>query len=197
MKGMKNGRKPGQIGANWQEPQEQAYNYLIDAFTTAPILHHYDPAKQLRVETDASKYALAGILSQQFEDGWHPIAYFSRKFSSPELNYQIYDKELMAIVMSFRHWRHYLEGARDIEVFSDHQNLKQFMSQTSLNGRQARWLIQLVPYDFKIFYRKGSLNLADAPSRRPDYCIEQLEDNMLVSQLLPSLRAKVAKFDKD
>src|SRR5881392_3389973 len=71
------------------------------------------------------------------------------------------------------------------------------MDQTSLNGRQARWLLQLVPYDFQIFYRKGSLNPADAPSRRPDYCAGQLEDDTLVSQLLPSLRAKVAKSSID
>src|SRR5437773_4389669 len=67
------------------------------------------------------------------------------------------------------------------------------MDQTSLNGRQARWLLQLVPYDFQIFYRKGSLNPADAPSRRPDYCAGRQEDDTPVSQLLPSLRSKVAE----
>ena len=67
------------------------------------------------------------------------------------------------------------------------------MDQTSVNGRQTRWLLQLVPYDFQIFYRKGLLNPADAPSRRPDYCAGQLEDDTPVSQLLPSLRSKVAE----
>ena len=118
MKGIKNGRKPGQIGTDWQESQEQAYHRLIDAFTTAPVLRHYDPSSSIRVETDASHY--------------------SRKFTGAELRYPVYDKELMAIVMSFRHWRHYLEGAQDVEVFSNHQNLKKFIDQTSLNGRQAR-----------------------------------------------------------
>ena len=124
---------------------------------------------------DASGTAYAGILSQQWKDGWHPIAYFSRKFSGPELHYPVYDKELMAIVMSFRQWRHYLEGVPEIEVWSDHANLKRFMSQTVLNGRQARWLIQLAPYDFTIQYRRGTLNPADGPSRRPDYMTEQGE----------------------
>ena len=73
---------------------------------------------------DASGIAYAGILSQKWEDGWHPIAYFLRKFSGSELNYPIYDKELMAIIMSFRQWRHYLEGAPRIEVWLDHKNLK-------------------------------------------------------------------------
>jgi len=77
-----------------------------------------------RLETDASENALASILSQLSEDGWHPIAYYPRKFSGAEMSNPIYDKELMAIVMSFRHWRHYLDGATETEVFSDQENLK-------------------------------------------------------------------------
>src|SRR5436190_14759444 len=86
---MKNGKKPGLIANNWQEPQQEAFEQLIDAFITAPVLRHYDPDCKLRMETDASGTACAGILSQKWKDGWHPIAYFSRKFSGPELNYPI------------------------------------------------------------------------------------------------------------
>jgi hypothetical protein len=68
--------------------------------------------------------AYAGILFQKWEDGWYPITYFSKKFSRAELNYPIYNKKLMAIIMSFRQWRYYLEGTPEIEVWSDHQNLK-------------------------------------------------------------------------
>ena len=193
--GMKKGKKPGLIADNWQEREQESFEQLIDAFIAAPVLRHYDPDRHLRLETDASGTAYAGILSQKWEDGWHPIAYFSRKFSGPELNYPIYDKELMAIVMSFKQWRHYLEGAPETEVWSDHQNLKQFMAQTVLNGRQARWLLQLAPYDFTIHYRKGSLNPADGPSRRPDYLVERevVEDSdTSVSRLIPTLSNKLA-----
>src|SRR5438876_3086322 len=190
---MKNGKKPGLIANNWQKPQQEAFEQLIDAFITAPVLRHYDPDRKLRMETDASGTACAGILSQKWKDGWHPIAYFSRKFSGPELNYPIYDKELLAIILGFRQWRHYLEGASEIEVWSDHQNLKQFMSQTMLNGCQARWLLQLAPYDFTIHYRKGSLNLADGPSCRPDYLAEQeAVEETAVGKLMPSLVNKLA-----
>ena len=137
--------------------------------------------------------AYVGILSQKWEDGWHPIAYLSKKFSGAELNYPVYDKELMAIAMSFRQWRHYLEGAPEIEVWSDHQNLKQFMSQTHLNGRQVCWMIQLAPYDFTIFYRKGSLNPADGPSRRPDYLTDrEVVEETSVGKLMPTLSNKLA-----
>src|SRR5438045_931128 len=156
--GMKNGKKPGLIADCWQKPQQEAFEQLIDAFITAPVLWHYDPDRKLHMETDASGTACAGILSQKWKDRWHPIAYFSRKFSGPELNYPIYDKELLAIILGFHQWRHYLEGASEIEVWSDHQNLKQFMSQMMLNGHQARWLLQLAPYDFTIHYHKGSLS---------------------------------------
>jgi RNase H-like domain found in reverse transcriptase len=121
---MKNGRKPGVIGSDWQEPQQRAFEYLIDRFTTAHILRHYDPKIPIRLEMDASQWALAGVLSQRFDDGWHPIAFCSRKFNGAEQYYPIYDKEMMAVVFSFDHWRHYLDGATDIEVFTDHQNLK-------------------------------------------------------------------------
>jgi len=190
--GMKNGRKPGLIGHEWQEPQQHAFERLIDCFTTAPILRHYDPRLPCRLETDASRAALAGVLSQRHKDGWHPIAFFSRKFSDSEWNYPIYDKEMLAIVKSFEHWRHYLDGAIGTEVYSDHQNLKDFMSQTRLNGRQTRWLIKLLPYDFRLFYRKGTLNPADGPSRRTDYLASAKEvDSTPTTHLLPALRSRL------
>jgi hypothetical protein len=192
LRGLKNGKKPGLIADNeWQAPQQKAFEQLIGAFITAPVLRHYDPSLPLRLETDASSTACAGILSLKWEDGWHPIAYCSKKFSGPEVHYPIHDKELLAIVWSFKQWRHYMEGAPGIEVWSDHENLKRFMSQTTLNGRQARWLMQLAPYDFSIHYRKGSLNPADGPSRRPDY-MEDEAPNTTVSRLMPTLANKLA-----
>jgi hypothetical protein len=105
---------------------------------------------------------------------------------------------MMAIVMSFKHWHHYLNGAL-VEVFSDHQNLRSFMSQTQLNGRQTRWLIKLLPYNFRIFYRKGALNPADGLSRRPDYLadVEEVNNQTPVSQLLPTLSTQVVPEGKE
>ena len=66
---MKNGWIPGLIGHEWQEPQQHTFERLIDCFTTAPVLRHYDPRLPCRLETDASRAALAGVLSQRHEDG--------------------------------------------------------------------------------------------------------------------------------
>ena len=165
---------------------------LIEIFITAPILRYYNLSLLARVETDASSIACVGILSLLWEDGWYPVVYVSKKFSGAELHYPIYDKELYAIVWSFQEWRHYLEGAPNIEVWLDHKNLKGFMKQKTLNGRQARWLLKLAPYDFTIHYRKGKLNPADGPSRRPDYVDAAETPDTVVARLMPSLENKLA-----
>lgn len=169
LKGSKNGKKPGSVVLG--VPERQAFTALKVAFQSAPLLRHFDPDRYVRLETDASNWAMSGIASQQDDEGkWHPVAFWSRKFTGPELNYSIPDKELFAIVESFRHWRHYLEGSRfAVEVLSDHANLQTFMKQPKLNGRQARWCMYLAPFEFVIKHRPGKSNPADAPSRRPDY----------------------------
>ena len=121
------------------------------------------------MKMNISELVYADILSQQWKNEWHSIVYFSRKFSNSELHYSVYDKKLMTIVMSFKQWRHYLESISEIEVWSDHANLKWFMSQTVLNSHQACWLIQLMSYNFTIQYCQDTLNLADESSWRLNY----------------------------
>lgn len=91
--------------------------------------------------------------------------------SPTELNYEIHDKELLAIITAFKEWRHYLKGANyEITVYSDHKNLGYFTTTKILNRRQVRWAEQLAPFYFKIHYRRGNENgKADALSRRTDY----------------------------
>jgi hypothetical protein len=165
LKGSQNGRKPGKLDLSGDE--SAAFRQLIEAFKTAPLLRHFDPTKQIRLETDASKYGMAGVLSQPDDQNtYHPVAFWSRKFTDTEVNYATPDQELFAIVYSFKHWRHYLEGSRyTIEVLSDHANLQAFMRQPKINGRQARWCMSLIPFDFIIKHRSGKSNPADAPSR--------------------------------
>src|SRR5665213_3596868 len=119
-------------------PQEQgAFEEIKRRFTTGPILATFDPEKPSTVETDASDFAIGACLSQPNLAGkLHPIAFYSRKFSGAEINYDIHDKELLAIVASFKEWRVYLEGAKHkIQVFTDHKNLLYFTSTKELNRR--------------------------------------------------------------
>jgi len=90
----------------------RAFNSLKHAFTTVPILTQFIPDTPIIVETDASDYAVAGILSITCADGEIcPVAYYSRTLTALELNYDTHDKELLAIFEAFWNWRHYLEGS--------------------------------------------------------------------------------------
>lgn len=97
--------------------------------------------------------------------------YHSRKFTSAELNYEIYDKELLAIVDALRVWRVYLEGSKfPVQILTDHKNLIYFTTTKELNRRQVRWAETLATYNFTISYVKGPENArADALSRKPEY----------------------------
>jgi RNase H-like domain found in reverse transcriptase len=108
-----------------------------------------------------------------------PIAFYSRKMDKHEMNYGIYDQELLAIVECFREWRHYLEGSKHpIVVRTDHDNLRYFETATDLSRRQVRWAQRLSAFWFRIEHLKGLQNPADGPSRRPDYLKEAAtEDN--------------------
>lgn len=167
----------------WRATPEilQAQQQLMRAFTMAPALKHYDPNLPGILETDASDYALGGILSQKqpdiHEQGkstvyglTHPVAFHSRKFTLSEINYDTCDKELLAIVDCFKRWRRYLEGANhQVMVFTDHHNLELFTTTKILNRRQARWAQELAGFDFKIYFRPGNQNMkADYLSRRPE-----------------------------
>jgi len=136
----------------WGQEQQAAFDLLKKAFTSAPILRHIDYDREIIVETDASDFVSAGILSQYDDEGvLHPVAFYSKKHTPAECNYEIYDKELMAIIRAFEEWRPHLEGSRHpIQVLSDHKNLEYFMSTKLLNCRQARWSEFLSRFDFRI-----------------------------------------------
>ena len=163
----------------WSEAADQAFNALKASIVSDPVLRHYDPARPCIIETDASDYALGAVCSQDDSEGVpHPVAFFSRKLLPAEQNYQIYDKELLAIIAAFKHWRPYLEFSREPTiVMTDHKNLEYFTTTRNLSRRQVRWAEILADYNFIIKYRPGKLNgAADALSRRDKLVKEGGED---------------------
>ncbi|SOV06852.1 uncharacterized protein UDID_17944 [Ustilago sp. UG-2017a] len=104
--------KPTERFKRFELPEEaqQAFHKLIQAFTSAGVLQHFDYHLPTRLETDASDFAIAGVLKQEHEGRWHPVAFYSRKMSSAEKNYEIHDKELLAVVACLTQWRHMLAG---------------------------------------------------------------------------------------
>lgn len=156
----------------WDAACQHAFELLKARFTTAPILRHFNPDLETWVECDASDHVVAGILSQKDESGiLRPIAFFSHKMNPHECNYEIYDKELLAIVKAFEEWRSELAGTdpdKPINVYSDHRALEYFMTTKALNRRQARWSEFFSEFQFKIHYRPGKQGTKpDSLTRRP------------------------------
>ena len=211
----------------WPDAAATSFRRLAEAFTTAPLLQHFDPAHPILVITDASDFALAGILLQprQIPDGarsapepewevpgdsvlaqhvqlavrqhWLPVAFHSKKFTAVEGRYDTHDKELMAIFVCFKHWRHYLEGAsHEVKVLTDHDNLRYFMTTKTLTARQGRWAEYLSAFDFRIEHLKGTKNPADGLSRRPDYERDSLKREG-IGLMLPTLQHKLRAFNAD
>ncbi|MBW0484072.1 hypothetical protein O181_023787 [Austropuccinia psidii MF-1] len=116
-------------------------------------LHHRsNPSLPTIVETNASNYALGAVLSQVSDSGKHPIAFNSCKLIPEELNYEIHDKELLAIV-----WAFLLSLSSSFEVLTDHSSLQYFMSLKVLTRCQARWAEFLSEFHFSITYFPGHL----------------------------------------
>jgi len=139
---------------NFDDDCRIAFNTLKQAFTSTPILMHWVPDAQLVVETDASDYALAAILSIMTKDSEiYPITFHSRTFSTLELNYDIHNKELLAIFKAFKIWRHYLEGfTSPIDIVTDYKNLEYFSTTKILTRRQARWSEYLSQFNLVIHF---------------------------------------------
>ena len=87
----------------------------------------------MKIETDASDQAVGACLYQQKDGKWYPVAYYSRKMSQAEQNYDIHDKELLAVVNALEHWRVYAESSSKLTIFTDHKNLTTFTTMKKLN----------------------------------------------------------------
>ncbi len=155
---------------HWTPSAVEAFDQLKQRFTTAPILHHPDPDLPFIVEVDASNIGIGAILSQRqgAPAKMYPCAYYSRKLTPSERNYDVGDRELLAMKSALEEWRHWLEGANHpFTVLTDHRNLEYLKTARRLNPRQARWSLFFTRFDFKVTYRPGTKNVkADALSRQ-------------------------------
>ena len=161
----------------------QAFQILKTHFISAPVLALFDPDRQTLLETDCSGWAMGACLSQWGKDGkLRPVGYFSRKLSPPECNYDIHDKELLAIIRAVEFWRAELMSLRSpIEILTDHKNLQYFMSKRTLTERQIRWknLLDSLP-GIKLRYRPGKeASRPDALSRLEQDAPKSLDDPRL------------------
>lgn len=176
----------------WGPPQQEAFEALKTALTTAPVLQYPDYDKPFIVNTDASDTAVGAVLMQDFGNGPQPIAYFSRRHTPSQQNYSARDKELLAIVSALKEWRHIIADSK-VLVLTDHDSL-QYLQTQKLDplGRMARWLEWTQTFDMDVKHIPGKQNVvADALSR-----INLA--TALVAKADPALRQKIiAAYTED
>ena len=151
----------------WGQDQEDAISILIHLVTTAPILKFFDSSKETFVYSDASDFAVGGWIGQKHGDRIHPVCYYSRKMTSAERGYSIYDKELLSLITMVNKHGHLLRGVQ-FTCNTDHRALESLQTQVKLKGRQVRWILNLQDFDFKIHYQPANkMRVADWLTRNP------------------------------
>jgi len=177
---------------SWDTKEREAFECLKMAVTTALVLILPQDSEPFRIEANSSDFTSRAVFSQQLpgEEKWHPVAFYSKSLSPVERNYEIHDKEMLAIIHVLEEWRHFLEEAQHpVEIWTDHKNLEYFITAKKLNRRQARWSLYLARFDFKLIHCPGrSIGKPDALSRRLDHG-NRASDNKDMVLLRPELLA--------
>ena len=165
---------------HWGKEEQAAFDEIRTIMCKAPVLRQPDFQKKFYLQTDASAYGVGAVLSQEGDTTTpslakfkkpvtHPVAFFSATFTPTERNYDIYERELLAVMKALAHWRPYLGWTKfPFTIMTDHANLQYWKSPKNLNRRTARWHADLQEYDYEILYVPGKTNTPpDALSRPP------------------------------
>jgi RNase H-like domain found in reverse transcriptase len=145
----------------------KALDTLIHLVEEDPVLQRPDYDRPFEMEVDASQYATGAILYQRNDrQRLCPVGYHSQTLNPAERGYDVHDRELLALIRDLRHWRHLLLSSPFTTiVHTDHNNLRYYRMPQRINRRVARYLSDLVEYDYQLVHRPGKLNKADALSQ--------------------------------
>jgi hypothetical protein len=181
----------------WGEKQTKAFEELKRRMCANPVLIQPNFNRRFYLQCDASAYGVGAVLSQEGEHltpslakrskpVLHPIAYYSATFTPTERNYDIYERELLAVMKSLAHWRQYLGWTREpFTILTDHANLQYWKSPRNLNRRTARWHADLQEYDYEIKYIPGKTNTAPDALSRPSNVDQGETDNQNITMIPP------------
>jgi transposase InsO family protein len=193
-------RLTGDVPFQWGETEQQAFDKLKEIFVTEPVLAQWDPDKETILETDSSGYVVAGVLSQYDNQGLlRPVAYYSKKMTCTQSNYEIHDKELLAVICCIAEWDGMLRSLQKFTVITDHKNLEYFGKPRQLSERQMRWAQFLGKFpNMEIAYRPGVDNVrADALSRRHQDMPINSSDDRISRRFLQIFKPTTATTDEE
>lgn len=167
----------------------ESFEKLKTAMSTAPVLAQPDFSREFFIQCDASRVGVGGVLFQlDDENRERPIAFVSKKLNRSQRNYTVTELECLAAVVSVKRFRPYIEGL-SFRIITDHSSLKWLMSLKDLNGRLARWSLELQGYEFKMEHRKGSLNVVPDALSRFDV------DSLDIGSTLPEIDMNSPEFE--
>ena len=180
---------------HWGTPQTRAFETLKTLMCQRPVLHQPQYDKPFYLATDASGYGVGAVLLQEGEPNprtkkpmQHPIAYYSATFTPTERNYDIYERELLAVLKALKHWRPHLAATEiPVTVLTDHANLTFWKNPQNVNRRVARWFAFLQDYNLVIKHVPGKLHAAADMLSRPPVQDRGEMDNSNLTLLPPSL----------
>src|SRR5437867_1025123 len=143
------------------EERKSCFETIKKKLLNPPVLRFpcYDPDCKFLLQTDASDYAVGGILIQQRNAERWVIAYYSHQLNKAERRYSTVERECLALVKALKHYRYYLIG-RKVYVESDHKPLAWIKTSVSKNNRLQRWAVALMDYNYEISYIPGCENTA-------------------------------------
>src|SRR3984957_1513239 len=182
---------------HWEEPQIKAFETLKSLMCQCPILRQPQYDKPFFLATDASAYGVGAVLLQEGDlnprtkkPTQHPIAYYSATFTPTERNYDIYERELLAVLKALKHWRPHLAATEiPVTVLTDHANLTFWKNPQNVNRRVARWFAFLQDYNLVIQHVPGKLHAAADMLSRPPAEDKGENDNTDLTLLPPSIFA--------
>ena len=165
---------------NFSDKEKVSFEALKAALTTAPVLQYPNQDHEFCLETDASEFAIRGVISVKCNDGeYRPVVYMSHSMTPPERNSPIHDKKMLAIIKATEAWRHYLKATPyAFEIHTDHNNLLYFTKSQNLSKCQACWQQWMTRFSYQLIYKKESqMHVADLLSRRLDHYVSAGNDN--------------------
>ena len=192
---------------HWGQLEQSTFKTLWQRVCDEPVLQQPNFNKQFYLQTDTSAYRLEAVLSQEggtshshhqtpsTKPVLHPVAYYSAIFTPTERNYDIYERELLAVMKSLSHWRPYLGWTKEpFIIWTNHANLQYWKSPRNLNCCTTRWHADLQEYDFQIEYIPGKTNVPSDFLSRPPTADRGKDDNQGIT-IIPPERCKTLSIE--